>query len=89
MIIVAGYLRIHPGGRDQFLARSRAAVVAARSAPGCVDFSVSPDLIEEDRVNIMERWDDRASLVRFREEGPDAETGALVRSFHVKEFSLP
>jgi quinol monooxygenase YgiN len=86
MIIVAGHLRVASGDRDVFLERSRAAIELARSAPGCRDFVVAADPLDPERVNVYERWDDRASLHAFRGEGPEDELGALIVSAHVDEF---
>ena len=38
----------------------------AQHAPGCLDFSQSPDPIETDRINIFERWESDEQLAAFR-----------------------
>ena len=65
MIIVRGYLSIKPGERDTFIARSLDAVKQARALPSCHDFSVCPDPIDENRVNILEVWDSVEALLRL------------------------
>lgn len=88
MLLVAGFLQIEPGRRDAFLAASQPAVLAARAAAGCRDFAVSADLVDADRVNIFESWDDRASLEHFRGEGPgDDLSGMIVRAV-VREYRV-
>lgn len=71
MLIVAGYLRVLEAERDGFVNDSRAVVEQARGADGSLDFALSADLVEPDRVLVFERWDDRApskpSAVRVRE----------------------
>ena len=57
-IIVAGKLTIKPGSRDEFIEKSREAILQARKNEDCEDFSVSPDPIDFDRVNIFEKWND-------------------------------
>ena len=69
---------IAPGRRDDFLSRCTDTVVAARSAPGCIDFALSADLLEPDRVNVFECWRDVESLDRFRETGPGDELVELI-----------
>jgi len=88
MIIVAGHLRVAAADRELVLTRSREAVAAARGARGCLDFVVAPDLLDETRVNVFERWTDRGSLQAFRQSGPDDELGPLIREFFVDEFEV-
>ncbi len=88
MIIVAGHLRVGAADRDLFLARSGAAVRLARATPGCHDFSVAPDPLDAGRVNVYERWTDRATLYAFRGDGPDDDLGALIVGASVDEFEV-
>jgi quinol monooxygenase YgiN len=81
VIIVSGRIYVVPGRRDDFLAASRDAVVAARTARGCRDFVVAADPLERDRVNVYEEWDSPAELEVFRGGGPGpALAGAIVRA---------
>jgi len=57
MLIVAGYLVVDPLQRDSYLDDCRTVVRQARTSPGCLDFAISADLIEPDRIDIFERWD--------------------------------
>jgi hypothetical protein len=88
VIVVAGHLQVAAAGRDAFVARSRKAVELARNAPGCHDFAVSADSADPERVNIYERWTDRAALQAFRGDGPDDELNALIVSAAVDEFEV-
>jgi quinol monooxygenase YgiN len=85
-IVVAGYLVVAAADRDAFLQRSRAAVALARTTPGCRDFAVSADIVDDERVNVFERWDSREALEAFRGSGPDDSTGALVRQYQIAEY---
>lgn len=69
MIIVAGYLRVAPVDRAEYLAGCVEVARQARSAPGCFDFHLSADPIESDRINIFERWDTVADVEAFRGSG--------------------
>ena len=89
MIIVSGHLVVDPDERDRVVELSREPVVAARATTGCLDFAVSADPVEPDRVNISERWADREALDRFRGSGPEGEVGGLIRSFAVDEYEHP
>lgn len=88
MIIVAGHIVTKPGRRDDFVAASREAMIAARNAPGCRDFVVTADPLEADRVHIYEAWDDETSLTDFRGSGPDDELMHLMERADVGTFSL-
>ncbi len=88
MIIVAGHLRVDAGDRDVFLARSRDAIHLARNAPGCRDFVVAADPLDPGRINVYERWTDRAALHAFRGDGPDDELNALIVNADVAEFEV-
>ena len=87
-IIVAGKLTIKPGSRDDFLAQSLDAVLVARTNEGCEDFSVSPDPIDPDRVNIFEKWKVRSALENFRKTGPENNLFSLVENFDVNEYDV-
>jgi quinol monooxygenase YgiN len=86
MIIVAGHLRVAAADREAYLATSAEAVRLAREAPGCLDFVVAADLLDPERVNVSERWTDRASLAAFRGAGPGGELGAMIVAADVREY---
>ena len=88
MIIVSGKLKIQEGKRDEFLDRSKSSIIAARKAIGCIDFSVSPDPIEANRVNIFEEWNSKPELDDFRGSGPSDDLFDLVESFDVSERAI-
>ncbi|MGJ9412484.1 putative quinol monooxygenase [Aeromicrobium sp. CF4.19] len=90
MIIVAGSLRVAPGERQAFLDGCLGAIEAARSADGCMTFTLGPDPLDDATVTVYERWQDEASLLAFRGAGPDddqqvAVLGADVRRFEVSD----
>ena len=87
-VIVAGKLLVKPGSRDEFLNSSGPAILAARNHPECRDFAVSPDPIDEDRVNIFEFWQSRSALDSFRNSGPDNTAFSLVETFDVEEYEI-
>ena len=87
-IIVAGKLTIKAGARDEFIAKSLEAIGLARENEDCEDFSVSPDPLDHDRVNIFEKWKSRASLTAYRGSGPEPDIFALVASFDVNEYEI-
>lgn len=87
-IIVAGSLTVRPGARDAFIEKSRGPVKLARKNDDCEDFSVSPDPIDLNRVNIFEKWASRSALETFRGSGPEHDLFSLVESFAVNEYEI-
>jgi quinol monooxygenase YgiN len=88
MIIVAGHLRVATADRDRFLALSREAIQLARTTPGCLDFLVAADPLDAERIDIYERWTDRAIMHAFRGDGPGDELNTLIVSADVEEFEV-
>lgn len=87
-ILVAGALRIKAGHRDAFVEQSQAAVRLARQHNQCLDFSVCADPIDNQRVNILEKWLDQAALTQFRHSGSDNNLFSLVESFDLMEYEV-
>lgn len=87
-IIVAGKLIIKPELRDEFITKSQESIQLARSNTACEDFSVSPDSIDSNRVNVFEKWQSYTALKAFRDSGPDSDLFTLVESFEVKEYEV-
>jgi quinol monooxygenase YgiN len=60
----------------------------ARRAPGCLDFSLTADLLEPGRVNIFERWESQRAVEAFRGSGPSDEQGAAIVAASVAEYDI-
>jgi quinol monooxygenase YgiN len=88
MLIIAGELRVAPEDRDAYVADCVVIVEAARRAPGCLDFAITADSAECDRITVYERWDSDEELLAFRGSGPDADTGARIRSADVRKYRI-
>jgi quinol monooxygenase YgiN len=78
MLIISGRLFVKPGTRDEFLKCCEPSIAMARRAPGCLDFSVSADIIEPDRANVYEAWTDAQRLEAFRASGTDDPSFAFI-----------
>jgi quinol monooxygenase YgiN len=72
MIIIAGYTRTDAEMRDSAVEAFRGMVERARAYDGCLDFSISADAVDPERVNLFECWRDQATLDAWRKvaKGP-------------------
>ena len=73
MVIVAGHVVVDAQQRDDYLSGCVEVVRHARRTPGCLDFSLSADLLEPGRINVFERWESVAAVEAFRGSGPSDE----------------
>jgi quinol monooxygenase YgiN len=88
MVIVAGHITVKPQKRESYLAGCVGVVERARRAAGCLDFAITADLIDPDRVNLFERWESQAAVDTFRGSGPSDEQGAAMLSASVAEYDI-
>jgi quinol monooxygenase YgiN len=88
VVIVAGYIVVDPQQRDDYLSGCVEVVRQARHAAGCLDFSISADLLEPGRINVFERWQTQAAVEAFRGSGPSDEQGTAIRAGSVAEYDV-
>jgi quinol monooxygenase YgiN len=88
MIIVAGYLEVREFDRERYVAECGAAVTAARSADGCIDFAISADAVDPCRVNVFECWQTRELLLAFRGQGPDDDMRSRILNANIAEYEI-
>jgi quinol monooxygenase YgiN len=88
MIIVAGWLAVDPGARAAYLEGCREVVEQARVAPGCLDFVLTADPLEAERINVFERWESDEDLEAFRGNGPDAGQAGQIRDASVARYRI-
>ena len=88
MIIVAGHINVDPEQRESHLAAFVKVVEKAREAPGCLDFAMSPDLIDPGRLNLFERWESQAAVKAFRRSAPRNRQRAAMLSASVAEYDI-
>ncbi|OKI10001.1 antibiotic biosynthesis monooxygenase [Streptomyces sp. CB02923] len=88
MIIIAGKLYVDAAARDAYLAGCSKVIEHARAALGCLDFALSADLVEPDRINVYERWETDEDLERFRGVGPEPERTAQIRAAEVSKYRI-
>lgn len=88
MLIIAGHLTSEPTDRDAFVAEGAKVVSMARSAPGCLDFSITADTVDPARINIFERWESEDELLAFRGSGPDSDTAVRILGADVRRYVI-
>ena len=88
MVIVAGHITVDPQQRDSYLADCVKVVEQARRAPGCLDFSITADLVDLGRIAIFERWESQEAVEAFRGSGPSEEQGAAMLAASVAEYDV-
>jgi quinol monooxygenase YgiN len=88
MVIVAGFLIVDPLEREGYLAGCQEVVRQARVTRGCLDFTISADLLDSNRIDIFERWESRAAVEEFRGSGPGDEQQGSIVSASVCEYDV-
>jgi quinol monooxygenase YgiN len=88
LLIIAGWLEVDPDGRDRYLTDCVQVVTLARQAPGCLDFSLTADLLDPGRINVYERWDSDEQLAAFRGSGPDSGQTEQIRDAEVLKYRV-
>jgi quinol monooxygenase YgiN len=88
MVIVAGHIIVDPQQREAYLADCVSVVEQARRAPGCLDFSITADLVDTGRIAIFERWESQAAVEVFRGSGPSDEQSAAILAASVVEYDV-
>ncbi|MEP1126635.1 MAG: antibiotic biosynthesis monooxygenase [Ilumatobacter sp.] len=88
MIIVSGFLRVDPDERASYLEGCRQVVRAARASDGCIDFHISADPIEADRINIFEQWEYTEAVETFRGSGPSDDQQSAILDAKVMQHEV-
>ena len=81
-------IRVESAARASYLGGCVDVVVAARAAPGCIDFHLSADPIEPGRINVFEQWATVAAVEAFRGSGPSDDQQDLVLGAHVEQHEV-
>ena len=88
MVIVAGHITVEPQQRESYLAGCVSVVERARRAAGCLDFTITADLVDPGRIDVFERWESREAVQAFRGAGPSEEQSAAMLSASVAEYDV-
>lgn len=88
MVIVAGHIVVEQHERESYLAGCVSVVEQARQTPGCLDFTITADLVDPGRVNVYERWESQAAVDAFRGSGPGDDQSAAMVTASVAEYDV-
>ena len=88
MVIVAGHITVEPQQRESYLAGCVSVVERARRTAGCLDFTITADLLDPGRIDVFERWESREAVEAFRGGGPSEEQSAAMLSASVAEYDV-
>ena len=88
MIIVAGFLKVDPVERENYLTDCIDLARAARSTEGCIDFHLSADPIEPGRINIFEHWESVEAVEAFRGSGPNDDQQVVIVEARVQQYEI-
>jgi quinol monooxygenase YgiN len=88
MIIVAGYLMVVAADRPSYLANCEAVVAEARASDGCLEFSLSADILDPSRIVVYECWESKQALEFFRGSGPSSDQAAATIAASVAEYEV-
>lgn len=88
MLIIAGHLEVDPAERDAYVVECAEVVAAARTAPGCLAFSITADTLDPVRICIFERWESEDELLAFRGSGPSDDQQTAIRRAEVQRFTI-
>jgi len=90
MLIVAGHFELDPADRDAFLTGRSPGMIATRAEPGCLEYVMSADPIDETRVMLYERWEDQDAFnahMAALSSGPKY-VGPAPKGFNVKIYDI-
>ena len=62
MILVSGEVRLAAGELERLRPAMEGNIAATRAEPGCARYAYAVDLIDSDRLHVIEEWADEASV---------------------------
>jgi quinol monooxygenase YgiN len=81
-------MRVAPENRAPYLETCREVIAEARSAEGCIDFHLSADALDVERINIFEQWESADAVETFRGSGPSDDQQTMILDAHVEQHEI-
>lgn len=88
MVVIEGSARIDSARWTEARPIMEKMIRASRAEPGCLEYAYAVDLLEPDRLRIIERWVDRAALAAHLATPHLAEFRATLADIEPRELSL-
>ena len=88
MIIIAGREYVAAEQRDAYVASFEEFIHRTRKEPGCLDFIIAADPIEDDRVNNFELWESKEKLDAFRRKAKPPKPTTEILKEDVKKYVI-
>ena len=88
MIIVSGSIYVDAADRAAYLEGCNELMTLARATPGCLDFHLSADPVETDRINVYEQWESADAVETFRGSGPPEDQSSKIRDAAVFQHEI-
>jgi quinol monooxygenase YgiN len=67
MIIIQGFVQLAPGERERFRPAGIEMIGETRKEAGCLEYTFANDIVDPDKVHIVERWESEEALARHFE----------------------
>ncbi|MBE1576305.1 antibiotic biosynthesis monooxygenase [Amycolatopsis roodepoortensis] len=88
MIIVAGYFQIDAADRDKYVKLHEDVISRARKFEGCLDFAITADAVDPERVNLFERWESDEVLNSWRAVANPPEQFTEIKGGDLAKFEI-
>jgi len=87
MIIIAGWVKVPSAERETYLEERKQKIQWVRTRPGCVEYTLSADPLEDDKVRVFEVWDSPAAQ-RAKERDEEQREPAPAYTVRVGDRSI-
>lgn len=88
MVIISGKAYVAPERRAEYLASFQEFMAHTRNEPGCLDFFIVADPIEEGRLNIFELWESNEIVEAYQKRADSPEPGIEILSEDVLMYEI-
>jgi quinol monooxygenase YgiN len=91
VIIIGGWVEVAAEERERYLEERKDKICRIRATAGCVDYVLSADPIEPDRVRVLEIWDNQAAQdarMAAQRDNPGPEPSVRLRSKSLTTYEV-
>jgi quinol monooxygenase YgiN len=88
MLIIAGTIKVDPSQREDYLASVVAAMQCMRAEPGCLEYVMSSDPLENGTVRLFELWASRQDFTTHFAGVGSAPRHPAVAGWDAREYEI-